>query len=55
MARPLRQHGADAVFHVTSHGVDESPIFHDDVDRQMFVNRIGHIRTRFTWTVYALA
>jgi REP element-mobilizing transposase RayT len=52
--RAPRVHGADAVFHVTAHGVDDRPIFVDDVDRQSFVNRVGHIRNRLGWTVYGL-
>jgi putative transposase len=32
----------DGVFHVTTHGVDDSPIYCDDEDRQLFV-RLLHI------------
>jgi hypothetical protein len=52
--RATRDHAADRVFHVTAHGVDDRPIFLDDVDRQTFVNRIGHMRRRLGWTVCAL-
>jgi|SRR5579871_2110160 len=53
MGRPPRNFELDAVYHLTSHGVDDRPIFRDDVDRQLFALRLLRIATRFEWVLFA--
>ena len=41
MARKLRMEYPGAVCHVVNRGDRREPIFHDDEDRQRFVNTLG--------------
>jgi len=50
--RAPRHHAADTIFHVTTHGVDDRPVFLDNIDRRTFVNRIGHMVVRLDWTIF---
>ncbi|HEU4888337.1 MAG TPA: transposase [Thermoanaerobaculia bacterium] len=53
MARPLRIEFPGALYHVTSRGNEQRPIFHDDVDRRMFLTFLGQAVKRFGWSVTA--
>jgi REP element-mobilizing transposase RayT len=53
MARPLRTDFAGALHHVTSRGNERRPIFHDDRDRETFLDFLGETVRRFGWSVTA--
>lgn len=53
MARPLRIEFPDALYHVTSRGNEQRPIFRDDVDRRMFLTFLGQAVSRFGWSLTA--
>ena len=53
MARPLRIEFHDALYHVTSRGNEQRPIFRDDVDRKMFLTFLGDAVQHFGWSVTA--
>ncbi len=44
MARPLRIEYDGALYHLTSRGNEQKPIFRDDADRKLFLNTLfpGH-------------
>jgi len=53
MARPLRIEFPDALYHVTSRGNEQRPIFRDDVDCTMFLTFLGQAVQRFGWSLTA--
>lgn len=53
MARPLRLEHADALYHITSRGNEQRPIFYDDTDRLMFLNFLAQAIHRFGWSLTA--
>ncbi len=53
MARPLRIEFPGAVYHVTARGDRQESIFEDDADRQLFLETISEVVTRFNWTCHA--
>jgi putative transposase len=53
MARPLRIEFAGALYHVTSRGDRHEPIFEDDDDRQVFLNVLAEVVSRFNWLCHA--
>jgi putative transposase len=53
MPRLLRRELPDGIFHVTSHGVWNAPIFLDDVDRVDFLNLLSTVASRVGWKVHA--
>ena len=53
MPRPPRVFEPGGVYHVTAHGIDDGPIFRDDIDRQDFVLRMNRVVRTFTWRVHA--
>ncbi len=53
MGRNPRDFHPDGIYHLTSHGVDDRPIFRDDVDRQSFVLRLARIAVRDRWEIFA--
>jgi REP element-mobilizing transposase RayT len=53
MSRPRRDFAPDAIYHLTSHGIDDRPIFRDDVDRQLFALRLLRVATRCEWLLFA--
>ena len=42
------------MYHLTSHGVDDRPIFLDDADRQLFAIRLRRVSVRWRWLIYAV-
>lgn len=54
MPRPPRTHDIGGFHHVTSHGIDERPIFVDDFDRQSFLQRLGRVVNQCEWRVFAV-
>jgi putative transposase len=54
MARPLRSDLPDGIYHVTTRGVDGTPIVRDDDDRRLFLVRLADVVSRFDWLVHAL-
>jgi REP element-mobilizing transposase RayT len=53
MARPLRVEFADAVYHVTSRGIEGRRICADDGDRDRWLDILGRASERFGWKVLA--
>ncbi|MBK1621624.1 addiction module toxin RelE [Lamprobacter modestohalophilus] len=53
MARPLRIEFAGGLYHVTSRGDRREAIYHDDEDRQMWLNLLGEVCDRFNWRCHA--
>lgn len=53
MARPLRIEYPGALYHVTSRGDRQEPIFDDDRDRTAFLNILGDVVSRFRWQCHA--
>ncbi len=53
MARPLRIEYPGALYHVTSRGDRQEPIFDDDRDRTAFLNILGDVVSRFRWRCHA--
>ncbi len=43
----------DGIFHVTTCGVAERPIYADDFDRKHFVLLLERVAARFDWELYA--
>ena len=53
MARPLRLQFAGAVYHVTSRGNARQKIFFNDADRELFLNTLSHVVSRYRWICHA--
>ena len=53
MARPLRIEYPGAVYHVMARGNGRDAIVADDEDRQVFVDNLGRVCSRFGWRVWA--
>jgi putative transposase len=53
MARPLRIEYGGALYHVTSRGDRQEPIYEDDEDRRSFLTVLGDVAERFGWVCYA--
>lgn len=53
MARPLRIEFPGAVYHVTSRGVRQEPIFDDDIDRRVFLRVVSEALCRLHGDVFA--
>ncbi|MET0857957.1 MAG: transposase [Telluria sp.] len=53
MARPLRLEFAGAIYHVTSRGDRQEPIFRNDGDRHAWLKILATVCARFRWTIYA--
>jgi REP element-mobilizing transposase RayT len=53
MARPLRIEYPGALYHVTSRGDRQEPIFDDDPDRTAFLDILGQVISRYRWRCHA--
>src|SRR5437660_9717157 len=53
MARKLRIQYPGAVYHVMNRGDRREPIFHDDADRQRFIETLGEVCGKTGWQVHA--
>lgn len=49
MPRPMRLEYADAVYHVTSRGVQRAPIFADDRDRELLLTLVAYRAKAFAY------
>jgi putative transposase len=54
MGRARRIHEAGHIYHVTAHGIDDHPIFRDDIDRTHFVNGVSKVVRTYRLRCYAL-
>lgn len=52
MARPLRIEFTNALYHVTSRGDRQEPIFEDNGDRFMFLATLGEVIERYNWVCH---
>ena len=53
MARPLRLEFAGAVYHLTSRGNARQKIFFNDADRELFLQTLAHVVSRYRWICHA--
>ena len=53
MARPLRIEYDGALYHVTSRGNEQRPIFRNDDDRELFLTILSKVTERFHWLCHA--
>lgn len=53
MARPLRLEFPGALYHVTARGNERKPIVRDDSDRELWLQCLERVCSRFGWVVYA--
>jgi REP element-mobilizing transposase RayT len=53
MGRPPRVYHPDGIYHLTTHGIDDLPIFRDDIDRQEFCLRYRRVVLSEGWEVHA--
>ena len=53
MARKVRVEYAGAIYHVMNRGDRREPIFHDDQDRNRFLDTLGECCGRTGWQVQA--
>ena len=53
MARPLRLEFAGAIYHLTSRGNDRQKIFFTDADRELFLNTLSGVVSRYGWICHA--
>jgi len=54
MARKLRVEYPGAIYHLMNRGDRREPIFHDDRDRQRFLETLGEVCLKTGWQVHAL-
>ena len=54
MGRPPRDFDCEQAYHLTSHGIDDRPIFLDDVDRQAFALRLLRVARRHEWGIWSV-
>ena len=52
MARKLRIQYPGAVYHVMNRGDRRESIFHDDADRQRFIETLGEVCGKTGWQVH---
>ena len=53
MARPLRLEFPGAIYHLTSRGNARQKIFLGDSDRELFLNTLAHVVSRYRWICHA--
>ena len=53
MSRPLRLEFSGALYHVTSRGDRREDIYHDDVDRALWLDTLAQCCERFNWAIHA--
>jgi putative transposase len=53
MARPLRLEFPGAVYHLTSRGNDRQKIFLSAADRELFLNILAQVVSRYSWICHA--
>jgi putative transposase len=53
MARPLRLEFAGAVYHLTSRGNARQKVFFTDHDRQLFLDTLAQVVSRYGWICHA--
>jgi putative transposase len=53
MAQPLRIEFPGAIYHVTARGNARKAIFRDDADRDLLLDALSEVVTRFGWLCHA--
>jgi Transposase and inactivated derivatives len=53
MGRSPRCYHPDGIYHLTAHGIDDRPIYNDDIDRQEFCIRSHRVVRSEGWVIYA--
>jgi len=53
MTRPLRIEFSGAVYHLTSRGNARQKVFFTDTDRQVFLNTLTQVVSRYGWICHA--
>ncbi|MGH7886850.1 MAG: transposase [Candidatus Binatia bacterium] len=52
MARPLRLEFTGAVYHLTGRGNARQKIFFNDADRELFLETLAHVLSRYGWILH---
>ena len=53
MGRRDRDYHPEGIYHLTAHGIDDRPIYDDDIDRQEFCLRFHRAVGNEGWVIYA--
>jgi REP element-mobilizing transposase RayT len=53
MARPLRYEAAGAIYHVMARGDGGKDVFEDDIDRKVWLRRLGEVCGSYGWRLHA--
>jgi len=53
MTRPLRLEFPNALYHITSRGDRRENIYDDDVDREVFLEILGHVVADYNWLCHS--
>src|SRR6267142_1824255 len=53
MARPLRLEFSGAIYHLTGRGKARQKVFFTDADRELFLNTLAGVVTRYHWICHA--
>ena len=53
MTRPIREFSNSNLYHIIIKGNNDSLIFYDDMDRNVFLDRINLTKEEFKYKVYA--
>ena len=53
MARPLRVEFSGAIYHLTSRGNARQKVFFTDADRELFLDTLSQVVSRYGWICYA--
>ena len=53
VGRPQRDYHPDGIYHLTTHGIDDNPIYRDDLDRQEFCVRLWRVLDDERWIFHA--
>lgn len=53
MARPIRGPISPGIYHVNRRSAGPIPMFHDDLDRTDFCNRLSKTITKYDWALHA--
>jgi REP element-mobilizing transposase RayT len=53
VGRNPRDYHPDGFYHLTTHGIDDNPIYRDDADRQGFYIRLYRVVVSERWDVHA--
>jgi REP-associated tyrosine transposase len=53
MSTPLRIEIANGIYHVTARGNNQQAIYHDDVEREIYLRQLERVARKYRWVVLA--